>query len=105
MLNEKIYWNISSAYRRSSCSGFDVLFSLPGIRPTNDISTEFEIPSKFSVLWFKMCSTGQNKILHTSRQCYCRDVCKISLWSVEILWIMVYVRLVVRVAANVAYAE
>ena len=24
-----------------------------------------------------------NDILHTSRQCHCRDVCKISLWSVE----------------------
>ena len=30
-----------------------------------------------------MYSTDHNEILHTSRQCYCRDVCKISLWSVE----------------------
>ena len=36
-----------------------------------------------AVLWFKMCWTDNNEILHTSRQCYCRDVCKILLWSVE----------------------
>ena len=35
------------------------------------------------MLWYKMYSTDHNEILHTSRQCYCRDVCKISLWSVE----------------------
>ena len=46
-----------------------------GYCPTKDISMEFEIGPKFEVLWFE--------ILHMSRQCNCRDVCKISLWSVE----------------------
>ena len=54
-----------------------------GARPTNGISIEFEIRSKFGVLLFKICSSDHNEILHTSRQCNCRDVCKISLWSVE----------------------
>ena len=27
-----------------------------------------------------MCSTDHNKILHMSRQCYCRDMCKLLLW-------------------------
>ena len=53
----------------------------PGARPTNDISIEFEIRPNFAVLWFKMFSTDHNEISHTSRQCNCRDVCKISLWS------------------------
>ena len=51
---------------------------LPDPRPTNGISTEFEIRPKFEVLLFKMHSTDYNKISHTSRQCNCRDVCKIS---------------------------
>ena len=55
----------------------------PGARPTNDISIEFEIRPKYAVLWFKMYSADHNGILHTSRQCNCRDVCKISLWSAE----------------------
>ena len=42
-----------------------------------------QIRSKFEVLWFKMSSTNHNKILHMSRQCYCRDMCKILLWSTE----------------------
>ena len=54
----------------------------PGVRPTNDISIEFEIGPKFAVLWFKAYSTDHNEILHTSRQLHCRDVCKISSWSV-----------------------
>ena len=53
------------------------------IRPTNCISIEFEIRPKFAVLWFKMYSTDHNEILHTSRQCNCPDMYKISLWSVE----------------------
>ena len=57
--------------------------SSPGARPTNGISIEFEIRSKFAVFWFKRYSTDHNKILHTSRQCNCRDVCKILLWWVE----------------------
>ena len=54
----------------------------PGARPTNDISIEFEIQPKFAVLCFEIYSTDHNEILHTSRQLHCRDVCKISLWSV-----------------------
>ena len=54
-----------------------------GVRPTNDISIKFEIQPKFVVLWFKMYSTDHNEILHTSRQCNCRDVSEISLWLVE----------------------
>ena len=50
--------------------------------PINDISIEFEIRPNFAVFWFKMYSTDHNEILHTSRQCNCRDVCKVSLWSV-----------------------
>ena len=62
-------------------------WQLPGSRPsdspTNDISIEFQIQPKFAVLCFKRYSTDHNEILHTSRQCDCRDVCKSSLWSVE----------------------
>ena len=54
--------------------------SLPGL--TDDISIEFEIRPTFAVLWFKTYSTYHNEILHTSRQCNCRGVRKISLWSV-----------------------
>ena len=55
----------------------------PGPRPTKHISIEFEIRWKFKTLYCKMYITDHNDILHTSRQCHCRDVCKISLWSVE----------------------
>ena len=55
----------------------------PGARPTNDISIEFEIRPKFAVLWFKTYSTNPNDILHTSRQLHCRDMSKISFWSVK----------------------
>ena len=37
-----------------------------GAGPTNDISIEFEIRPKFAVLWFKICSTNHNEILHMS---------------------------------------
>ena len=47
------------------------------------ISIEFEIRPKFVVLWFKIYTIDHNEILHTSQQCNCHDVCKISLWSVE----------------------
>ena len=50
------------------------------------ISIEFQIRSKLAVLLFKMCFTDHTEILHTSRQCNCRAVCKISLWSVEHIW-------------------
>ena len=52
-----------------------------GTHPNNIISFKFKIRSKFAVLWLKMCSTSCNEILHISQQCYCCDVCKISLWS------------------------
>ena len=35
------------------------------------------------MLWFKTCSNDHNKILHMSQQCYCRDMCKISSWSIQ----------------------
>ena len=47
--------------------------------PLTIFSIEFEIRPNFAVLWFKMFSTDLNEILHTSRQCNCRDVCKVSL--------------------------
>ena len=40
----------------------------PGARPTYNISIEFEIQPKFTVLWFKIHSADHNEILHTSRQ-------------------------------------
>ena len=45
-----------------------------GACPTYGILVEFEIWSKFAVLWFKMCSTDHNNILHMSRQCYSPDM-------------------------------
>ena len=54
-----------------------------GGRPTKQISIEFEIRWKFKTLLCKICGADHNHILHTSRQCNCHDVCKISLWSVE----------------------
>ena len=35
------------------------------------------------MLNFEICITDHNEILHTSRECNCRDVGKNSLWSVE----------------------
>ena len=55
----------------------------PGARPTNDIWIEFKIRPKFQVMLFKMYSTDHNEVLHTSWQCNCRNVCKISLGSVD----------------------
>ena len=50
--------------------------------------TVFRSNSKFNkkkieVLWFEICSADHSDIFPTSRQCYCRDVCKISLRSAE----------------------
>ena len=56
---------------------------LPGTRPTNIISIEFEIRPKFAVLWLRLYSTDHNEILYTSQQCNCCDVCEIPLWPVE----------------------
>ena len=55
----------------------------PGARPTNGISIEFEMRSKFAMLWFKMCSNDRNQSMHMSRQCHCWDVYKISWWLAE----------------------
>ena len=48
-----------------------------------EILIEFEIQPKFEVLLFEMYSTDQKEILHMPLQCNCRDVCKISWWSVK----------------------
>ena len=34
----------------------------------------------------RMIMTNHNEILHMSRQLHCRDVCKISLWSIELFY-------------------
>ena len=60
-----------------------MMTSWHGARPTNDNSIEFEIRSKLVVLLFEMYSADHNEMLHMSRQCNCRDVYKISLWSIE----------------------
>ena len=52
--------------------------TLSGARTTNEISIEFEIQPKFVVLWFEIYASDHKEIVHTSRQCNCRDVCKIS---------------------------
>ena len=77
----KIILNKCSASCWKFCSYLNILGT--GTRPTNDISIAFEIRPKFAVLWFVMYSTNHDQILHTSRQCNCRDVCKNLLWSVE----------------------
>ena len=51
-------------------------------RPTSDVLTKFEIQWNFVMFLFITYSADHNEILHTSRQCNCHDVCKISLWSV-----------------------
>ena len=52
-----------------------VLISCTGLHPTNDISIEFEIQPNFAMFLFITYLADHNKI--------CRDVCKISLWSVK----------------------
>ena len=54
-----------------------------GTRPTYVISIELEIRPKFGGIWCKTWSTDHNIILHMPRHCNCRDVCKISLWSID----------------------
>ena len=54
----------------------------PGGRPTNDLSIAIEIRWNFLMLLFITYSAGRNKILHTSRQCNCQDVCKMW-WLIE----------------------
>ena len=67
---------------KSSHTTYMYTFFRPGAHPTNDISIEFEIRPKFAVLLFKTHFIDHNEILHTSRQCNCREVSKISLWLV-----------------------
>ena len=55
--------------------------SWPGACPTNDISIKLKIRPKFAVLWFIIYSTNYNEILHTPRQVYFCNMCKISLRS------------------------
>ena len=56
---------------------------LPGAHPSNNISIKFEIQWKFVMLLFITYKAYYNEISHTSRQCNCCDVWKISLWWVE----------------------
>ena len=74
-------------------------------RPTNVTSIEFEIWSKFWVLWFKVCSTNHKEILYMSRQWNCRDICTISLWSAEYVmnksitkfqWISILIEMIIH---------
>ena len=54
----------------------------PGPCPILDISIEFEIRPKKELFWFKTCVIT-TKFCTWSRQCNCRNVCKISLRSVK----------------------
>ena len=47
-----------------------------GTCPNNAILIEFEIQSKFGMLWFKICPTNHKEILHMSWQLHCHDMCK-----------------------------
>ena len=87
-----VHWKESSwssyiyIYTLSHNESFCFIFcncSSAGTHPTNDISIEFKIRPKVTMPWLKMYSTDHNKILHMSWQCHCRDMCKISLWSVK----------------------
>ena len=64
-----------SAARATLVRFLPVLISCTGLHPTNDISIEFEIQSNFAMFLFITYLADHNKI--------CRDVCKISLWSVQ----------------------
>ena len=55
----------------------------PGNSPTNNILIKFEIQWSFVMFFFITYAADHNEIVHTSRQCNYRDMCKISLWSVE----------------------
>ena len=77
-----------SSYRRRICDTTDRshhnrarLGSNPLALHKRYISIEIEIQWNFVMLLFITYSADHNDILHTSRQLYCRDVCKISLWS------------------------
>ena len=51
--------------------------------PLTIFQSNSKLDQIFKCSGLKMYSTNHNEILHTSRQCNCRDVCKISVWSVE----------------------
>ena len=76
----QIHWHLMGGWTAFQLRATD---PGPGPRPTNGISIEFEVIPKYEVLWFKVSSIDHNEILHTPRQCNCRDVCKISMWSLE----------------------
>ena len=83
---EKLYENPRWFYFSSNefnTRRVTTLLSFPAAGPTNGISIEFEILSKFAVLWFEMRSADPNEILHTSWQCYCHDGCKTSMRSAK----------------------
>ena len=42
-------------------------YAMPGARPTNDVSIEFEVRPKFAVLWLKMNKINHDKILHMAQ--------------------------------------
>ena len=54
-----------------------------GARPTNDILMKFEIHRQFCNALVQNESDWSLQILHTPRQEDCRNVNKITLWSVE----------------------
>ena len=90
----EISWDLSENW----VSEISCIATGPGARPTKHISIEFEIRWKFKTLYCKIYAADHNDILHTSRQCHCRDVCKISLWSVEYIetrafWIFIEFRI------------
>ena len=66
--NDPVHWSIHAS---------------PGARPTNGIFDRIRNRSKFALFWFEICSTDHNELLHRSRQCYCRDISKISLSAAE----------------------
>ena len=45
--------------------------------------TIFQWNSEFVVLWLKNVLNRSQQIFHMSRQCYCRGMGKISLWTVD----------------------
>ena len=70
----------------------------PGARPTKHISIEFEIRGKFKTLHCKIYAVDHNDILHTSRQCLCRDVCKYrcdrsNIFETRAFWIFIEFRI------------
>ena len=78
-----VSWSYATHSGASSKKNRGATGTHPGPCPTNDIWIEFEIQPEFVVFCFKMYWTDHNKILCMSRQCNCRYMCKILLFSVE----------------------